>query len=74
MVRVNLGYAGDGYYTAICNALKNMRPVMKKLGRLAEWQGIIADIQAGYKRRINLMRMLRNLESERDGRIAEWNG
>jgi len=73
-VKVNLGYAGDGYYTAICNALKNMRPVMKKLGRLAEWQGIIADIQAGYKRRINLMRMLRNLESERDGRIAEWNG
>ena len=51
-----------------------MRPVMKKLGRLAEWQGIIADIQAGYKRRINLMRMLHNLESERDGRIAEWNG
>ena len=74
LVRVNLGSAGDSYYTAICKGLKKMRPVMKKLGRLAEWQDIIADIQAGYKRRINLMRMLRNLESERDGRIAEWNG
>ena len=74
LIKVNLGSVGDGYYTAICTALKKMRPVMKKLGRLSEWQGIVANIQAGYKRRINLMRMLRNLESERDGRIAEWNG
>ena len=73
-VKANLGSAGDSYYTAICKALKKMRPVMKKRGRFAEWQGIIADLQANYKRRINLMRMLRNLESERDGRIADWNG
>lgn len=72
LVRVNLKSVGDGHYTAICNALRKMRPLMKNLGRLAQWQGIIAEIQAGYKRRINLMRMLRNLESERDGRIAEW--
>ena len=73
-VKANLGSAGDSYYTAICKALKKMRPVMKKRGRLAEWQDIITDLQANYKRRINLMRMLRNLESERDGRIADWNG
>ncbi len=73
-IDANLVSAGDFHYSAICRALVKMRPVMKKLSRLPEWQGIIDGIRAGYKRRTNLMKMLRALESERDGLISEWDG
>ncbi len=73
-VRSNLGSANDSCYTTICRALKKMRPVMKKQGRLSEWQGIIEGIRAEYKRRRNLMQMLRNLESERGGKVVDWEG
>ena len=73
-VRSNLGSANDSCYTTICRALKKMRPVMKKQGRLSEWKGIIEGIRAEYKRRRNLMQMLRNLESERGGKVADWEG
>lgn len=73
-IDANLVSAGVFHYTAICRALGKMRPVMKKLSRLPEWQGIIDGIRAGYKRRTSLMKMLRDLESECDGLISEWDG
>lgn len=71
-VESNLEYTGDSYYRTICKALAKMRPVMKGQGKLSRWQEIVGGIRAQYKRRLNLMKMLRQMESEGDGLIAKW--
>ena len=71
-VKSNLAYTGDSYYRVICSALAKMRPVMKGQGKLSEWQKIVEDIRTQYKRRLNLMKLLRQMESEGDGFISKW--
>ena len=51
-----------------------MQPVMKKAGRLDEWQRGVADIRSEYKRRRNLVKMLDDLVREHgvSSRIADY--
>ncbi len=74
LVAKNLEYAGEECYRVICKALAKMQPVMKKAGRLDEWQRGIADIRTEYKRRRNLVKMLDDLVRERgvSSRIADY--
>lgn len=71
-VKSNLAYTGDSYYRVICSALAKMRPVMKGQGKLSEWQKIVEDIRTQYKRRLNLMKLLRQMESDGDSFISKW--
>jgi len=74
LVAKNLEYAGEECYRVICKALAKMQPVMKKAGRLDEWQRGVADIRTEYKRRRNLVKMLDDLVRERgvSSRIADY--
>ncbi len=74
LVGKNLQYASEECYRVICKALAKMQPVMKKAGRLDEWQRGVADIRTEYKRRRNLVKMLDDLVRERgvSSRIADY--
>ena len=74
IVAKNLGYAAEECYRVICKALAKMQPVMKKAGRLDEWQRGVADIRSEYKRRRNLVKMLDDLVREHgvSSRIADY--
>ena len=74
LIGKNLQYASEECYRVICKALAKMQPVMKKSGRLDEWQRGVADIRTEYKRRRNLVKMLDDLVRERgvSSRIADY--
>ena len=50
-------------YDAIVSALRAMRPVMERLGRHSEWDGIVSNLREEYKRRKNFVKMLDGLNT-----------
>ena len=52
-------------YDAIVSALRAMRPVMERLGRRSEWDGIVSNLREEYKRRKNFLKMLDGLNTGR---------
>jgi uncharacterized Zn finger protein len=52
-------------YDAIVSALRAMRPVMERLGRRSEWDGIVSNLREEYKRRKNFVKMLDGLNTRR---------
>lgn len=49
-------------YESAANYLRQMRPILKTLGREAEWTKLLADIRQNYKNRPKFMEILERLE------------
>ena len=62
LIAANRGKTGNCYYEQIAQALVNMRPVMKRAGRLGEWKAVIAEIRTTDKGKRNLMKILDGIE------------
>lgn len=62
LIASNRGKVGNGYYYLIGEALRQMRPVMERLGKLEEWKGQIADLRQTQKSKRNLMKVLDEVE------------
>ena len=62
LIAANRGKTGNCYYEQIAQALVNMRPVMKRAGRLDEWKVLIAEIRTTDKGKRNLMKILDGIE------------
>ena len=60
-------------YANIGAALRKMRPVMERLGRSDEWQGMVDGLRTEYKRRSSLVKILNEIDREKGGsaRIAD---
>ena len=73
-IRANLSYANENCYQTICQALEKMRPVMKKLGRTADWSLLVDGLRTEYKRRRNFVAMLDKLTGKavESRRISDW--
>lgn len=57
-------------YQAIVSALREMRPVMERLGRRSEWEGIVLNLREEYKRRKNLAQMLDGLMGDKSKKTS----
>ena len=62
LIAANRGKTGNCYYEQIALALINMRPVMKRAGRLDEWKALIVEIRTTDKGKRNLMKILDGIE------------
>ena len=62
LIAANRGKTGNCYYEQIAQALVNMRPVMKRAGRLDEWKALIVEIRTTDKGKRNLMKILDEIE------------
>jgi len=60
-------------YANIGVALRKLRPLMERLGRVGEWHQIIERLRMEYKRRSSLMNILKEIDREKggSGRIAD---
>ena len=57
-------------YQAIVSALSEMRPVMERLGRRSEWEGIVLNLRDEYKRRKNFAQMLDGLMGDKSKKTS----
>lgn len=62
--RINdhLPHAGVSSYEAIAGYLRKMRPILQRLHREGEWDGLLADIRSRYKNRPKFMEILDKLD------------
>jgi len=60
-------------YANIGVALRKLRPLLERLGRVGEWHQIIERLRTEYKRRSSLMGILNQIDREKggSGRIAD---
>ncbi len=73
-IQANLPSANENCYQTICRALEKMRPVMRKLGRMADWLRLVEGLRTEYKRRRNFVAMLDKLtgKAAESKRISDW--
>ena len=61
-LKANLGEANPRLYEAAGHYLRKMRPVLKSLGREADWHALVAGIREKYRNRPLFMNVLDKLE------------
>ena len=73
-IQANLSSANENCYQTTCKALEEMRPVMKKLGRMADWSLLVDGLRTEYKRRRNFVAMLDKLTGKafESKHISDW--
>jgi len=57
-----LPHTGVSAYESVAGYLRKMRPILQRLHRESEWDGLLADIRLRYKNRPRFMETLDNLD------------